>query len=139
MIKIKQFKFSHMASLVTLLLLINFAVEAAAYKTKSNKQNRVRIDVRPVQLLPGKPAKFEIRMNTHSEELSQDMLAVVTLKDNKGREYQATNWKGSPPGGHHLSGVLEFPEFDGNLESITLVIRLIADGPDRTFNWSVKR
>ena len=62
MIKIKQFKFSHMVSLVTLLLLMNFAVEAAAYKTKSNKQNRVRVDVRPVQLLPGKPAKFEIRI-----------------------------------------------------------------------------
>jgi hypothetical protein len=78
-------------------------------------------------------------MNTHSEELSQDLLAVVTLKDNKGREYQATNWKGSPPGGHHLSGVLEFPALDGNPESITLVIRLIADGPDRTFKWPVKR
>jgi hypothetical protein len=139
MVKIKQLKFSHLVSLVMVLFLVNLAVDAAAYKAKSNKQNRVRVDVRPVQLLPGKPAKFEIRMNTHSEELSQDMLAVVTLKDNKGREYQATNWKGSPPGGHHLSGVLEFPELDGNPESITLVIRLIADGSDRTFKWSVKR
>jgi hypothetical protein len=139
MIKIKRFKFSHMVSLVTLLLLINLAVDAAAYETISNKQNQVRVDVRPVQLVPGKPARFEVRMNTHSEELSQDMLDVVTLKDNKGRQYQATNWKGSPPGGHHLSGVLEFPELDGNPESITLVIRLIADGPDRTFKWPVKR
>ena len=136
---INHLKIYLFASLVMVLFLVTLAVDASAYQTKSNKKNSVRVDVRPVQLLPGKPAKFEIRMNTHSEELSQDMLAVVTLKDNKGREYQATNWKGSPPGGHHLSGVLEFPELDGNPESITLVIRLIADGPDRTFNWSVKR
>jgi hypothetical protein len=139
MIVSKRIKFYHLLSLLIVLFLVNLAVDAAAYETKSNKQNRVRVDVRPVQLEPGKPARFEVRMNTHSEELSQDMLAVVTLKDNKGREYQATNWVGSPPGGHHLSGVLEFPELDGNPESITLVIRLIADGPDRTFKWSVKR
>ena len=139
MIVSKRIKFYHLLSLLIVLFLVNLAVDAAAYETKSNKQNRVRVDVRPVQLEPGKPARFEVRMNTHSEELSQDMLAVVTLKDNKGREYQATNWKGSPPGGHHLSGVLEFPELDGDPESITLVIRLIADGPDRTFKWSVKR
>ena len=139
MIKIKQFKFSHLISLVTLLLLTNMAVDAAAYKTKSNKNNNVRVDVRPVQLVPGKSARFEVRMNTHSEELSYDMIAVSTLKDNKNREYQATNWIGSPPGGHHLSGVLEFPALDGSPESITLVIRLIADGSDRTFKWSVKR
>ncbi len=56
MIKIKQSKFPHLVSLVMVLFLVNLAVDAAAYKTKSNKQNRVRVDVRPVQLLPGKPA-----------------------------------------------------------------------------------
>lgn len=139
MIKIKRFKFSHLISLVTLLLVTNMAADTFAYETKSNKKDNVRVDVRPVQLVPGKSARFEVRMNTHSEKLSQDMLAVSTLKDNKGREYQATNWIGSPPGGHHLRGVLEFPELDGSPESITLVIRLIADGSDRTFKWSVKR
>ena len=138
MIVSKRFKFYHLVSILIVLFLVNLAIDAVAYETKSNKQNRVRVDVRPVQLVPGKPARFEIRMNTHSEELSQDLLAVVTL-NNKGRKYQATNWIGSPPGGHHLSGVLEFPELDGNPESITLVIRLIADGPDRAFKWSVKR
>ena len=139
MIKIKQFKFSHMISLVTLLLLINFAVDAAAYKTKSNKQNRVRVDVRPVQLLPGKPAKFEIRMNTHSGDLSQDLVAACTLKDNSGREYHPTSWDGSPPGGHHRSGVLEFSELGEGAESITLVIREVANVPERVFNWSIER
>lgn len=139
MIKIKQFKFSHLVSLVTLLLLTNFAVDAAAYKTKSNKQNRVRVDVRPVQLLPGKPAKFEIRMNTHSGDLSQDLVAASTLKDNSGREYHPTSWDGSPPGGHHRSGILEFSELGEGAASITLIIREVANVPERAFNWSIER
>ena len=40
------------------------AVHAGAYEIKSNRENRVRVDVRPVQLIPGQPAKFEVRMNT---------------------------------------------------------------------------
>ena len=139
MISFKHLKISHFASLVITLFLLNWAVDASAYQTQSNKQNSVRVDVQPVQLLPGKPAKFEIRMNTHSGDLSQDMVAVCTLKDNSGREYRPTNWDGSPPGGHHRSGVLEFPEIGDAAKSITLVIREVADVPERVFNWSIER
>lgn len=139
MIVSKRFKFYHLVSILIVLFLVNLAIDAAAYETKSNKQNRVRVDVRPVQLLPGKPAKFEIRMNTHSGDLSQDLVAACTLKDNSGREYHPTSWDGSPPGGHHRSGVLEFSELGEGAESITLVIREVANVPERVFNWSIER
>ena len=139
MIKLKHLKMTHFVLLVIMLFLVNLAADALAYKTKSNKENRVRVDVRPVQLFPGKPAKFEIRMNTHSGDLSQDLIAVCTLKDSNGREYRPINWNGSPPGGHHRSGVLEFSELDEGTESITLVIREVADVPERVFNWSIER
>ncbi len=135
----KRFKVYHLVSILIVLFLANLAIDAAAYKTKSNKQNSVRVDVRPVQLLPGKPAKFEIRMNTHSGDLSQDLVAACTLKDNSGREYHPTSWDGSPPGGHHRSGVLEFSELGEGAESITLVIREVANVPERIFNWSIER
>jgi hypothetical protein len=122
-----------------MLFLVTLAADASAYKAKSNKKNSVRVDVRPVQLLPGKPAKFEIRMNTHSGDLSQDLIAVCLLKDSSGREYRPINWNGSPPGGHHRSGVLEFSELAEGAESITLVIREVANVPERVFNWSVER
>ncbi len=127
------------ASLVMVLFLVTLAVDASAYQTKSNKKNSVRVDVRPVQLLPGKTAKFEIRMNSHSGDLSQDLIAVCSLKDSSGREYQPINWDGSPPGGHHRSGVLEFSELAEGAESITLVIREVANVPERVFNWTVER
>ena len=138
MITLKYWKVSHFVSLVIMLILVAMAADASAYKTKSNKENRVRVDVRPVQLLPGKTAKFEIRMNTHSGDLRQDLLAVCTLKDSNGREYRPINWNGSPPGGHHRSGVLEFAELGEGAESITLVIREVANVPERVFNWTVE-
>lgn len=139
MITSKHLKIFNIVPLLIMLFFITLAADASAYTTKSNKENRVRVDVRPVQLLPGKPAKFEIRMNTHSGDLSQDLIAVCTLKDNSGREYHPTNWDGSPPGGHHRSGVLEFSELAESAESITLVIREVANVPERFFNWSVER
>lgn len=139
MIYLKDLKIHNFVSLLIVLFFVILAFDASVYKTKSSKENRVRVDVRPVQLLPGKPAKFEIRMNTHSGDLSQNLLAVCTLKDSSGREYRPINWDGSPPGGHHRRGVLEFSELAEGAESITLVIREIANVPERVFNWSVER
>ena len=139
MITLKHLKIFQFVSLIILLFLVALASDAYAYKTKSNKKNSIRVDVRPVQLLPGKPIKFEIRMNTHSGDLSQDLIAVCSLKDSSGREYRPINWEGSPPGGHHRSGVLEFSELGEGAESITLVIREVANVPERVFNWSIER
>ncbi len=139
MITLKYFDYSIKFILLTVLFGLNLAVEADAYDTKSNRQNSVRVDVRPIQLHPGKPARFEVRMNTHSGDLGQDIVAASTLKDDQGRKYQPTNWQGSPPGGHHRKGVLEFPVLDGTPASITLVIRQVADVPERIYKWTVER
>ena len=120
-------------------LMVSAKADASAYEMKSNSEKRVRVDVRPVQLAAGQPVKFEVRMNTHSADLAQDMVAVSTLKDNSGREYKPTAWQGSPPGGHHRKGVLEFPDLAENSESITLIIRGIDNVPERTFNWRISK
>ena len=117
---------------------IGFGVNAGAYEMRSNRENRVRVDVKPVQLAPGQPARFEVQMNTHSEALGEDMVAVSTLKDNAGREYHATAWQGSAPGGHHRKGVLEFSYLEDNTASITLIIKGIANVPERIFEWPIE-
>ena len=128
-----------LAALVIVAVAIGFVIDAGAYEMRSNRENRVRVDVKPVQLTPGQPAKFEVRMNTHSETLGEDMVAVSSLKDNAGRVYQATAWQGPGPGGHHRKGVLEFPKLEDNTDSITLIIRKVANVPERTFEWSLER
>jgi hypothetical protein len=125
-------------ALLVFLALFGLASEAMAYKTKSSKKSGVRVDVKPVQLATGKPANFEVRMSTHSVELDQDLTAVCSLRDDQGREYKPLKWKGSPPGGHHRSGVLAFPPLEGNPKSVTLIMRSIANVPERTFGWQVK-
>ena len=127
------------AALIIVAVAVGLAVNAGAYEMRSNREKRVRVDVKPVQLTPGQPAKFEVRMNTHSETLGEDMVAVSSLKDNLGRVYQAIAWQGSGPGGHHREGVLEFPTLEDNPESITLIIRKVANVSERTFEWSVER
>jgi hypothetical protein len=117
---------------------VGLMVDAGAYETRSNRENQVRVDVKPVQLAPGQPARFEVRMNSHSETLGEDMVAVSSVKDSAGRIYQATAWQGSEPGGHHRKGVLEFPKLENNTESITLIIRKVAKVPERIFEWSVE-
>ena len=128
------------ANLVVLFLVVSgLSSNAIAYKAISDNRNRVRVDIKPVQLAHGQSVKFEVRMNTHSEGLDQDLLTVCTLTDDQGKEYRPTNWEGSPPGGHHLSGVLEFPALEGDPGSVTLVIRNIANVPARKFEWAVDR
>ena len=121
------------ASLIIVAVAVGLAVNAGAYEIRSNRENRVRVDVKPVQLTPGQPARFEVQMNTHSEALGEDMVAVSSLKDNVGRVYQATAWQGSAPGGHHRKGVLEFPDLGDNTASITLIIKGVANVPERIF------
>lgn len=138
---IKRFRTSHVLAFFALILFVSSALVpgAGAYERRLSRENRVRVDVVPVQLIPGQAVKFEVRMNTHSVDLSQDMVAVSFLKDDNGQEYRPVGWNGSPPGSHHRSGVLEFPTLKGNPNTVTLIIKDIAEVPSRIFHWKVER
>ncbi len=136
--QMKRVGLSRVLAAVIVIVGIAITLQADAYDRISNRENRVRVDVVPVQLEFGKSAKFEIRMNTHSGDLSQDLVSVSTLKDDNGREYRPVDWQGAPPGGHHRTGVLEFPALNGNTKSVTLVIRDVANVPERIFKWNLK-
>ena len=119
---------------LVILLMISLVSWAWAYERRSSDANSVRFDVKPLQLDSGQQAKFQIRMNTHSADLGYDMLTVSILKDDQGREYQPLNWNGSPPGGHHRSGILEFPPIPKDSKVITLVLKT---DPERIFEWKL--
>jgi hypothetical protein len=118
---------------------ISLVANVWAFERRSSNAKSVRVDVVPVQLSSGKPAKFEIRMTTHSVELSNDMVAVSTLKDDQGREYRALVWNGSPPGGHHRSGELEFSTMANGAKSVTLYLKNISGVSERIFEWKFEQ
>ncbi|RLB99787.1 MAG: hypothetical protein DRH90_19780 [Deltaproteobacteria bacterium] len=136
--KIARVNKTYVSAIMIILLVMGVALEAWAYERISSKKNSVKVDVVPVQLASGQQVKFDIRMSTHSVELGQDMEAVSLLKDSNGQVYRTEGWKGSPPGGHHRSGTLEFPAIKGNPGSVTLIIKNIASVPQRVFTWNVK-
>lgn len=136
--KITRTNKTYVSVIMIILLVTGFALEAWAYKRISSRKNSVNVDVVPVQLASGQQVKFDVRMSTHSVELGQDMVAVSLLKDSNGQVYQTENWNGSPPGGHHRSGTLEFPVIKGNPGSVTLIIKNIASVPERVFTWKIK-
>ncbi len=123
---------------LSLALVFSLISNAYAYRSITSRVNRVTVDVRPEQLANGQPVKFLVRINTHSVNLAEDMLAVSELRDNKGNTYQPLNWQGSPPGGHHRSGTLEFPKLEGTPKTVTLVIRNVSHVPERIFQWDIE-
>jgi hypothetical protein len=135
---LRHFCFLLALCLATIVALLGWTSDASAYDTKSNRENRVRVNVRPVNLVPGEAARFEVRMDTHSVNLIQDMVSVSICRDDQGREYQPVSWQGSPSGGHHRRGILEFPALEGNPNGITLVIKNIANVPERIFEWKLE-
>jgi hypothetical protein len=116
---------------------MGFNAHAIAFDIQTNDENAVRVDVKPVTLVAGKPAAFEIRLNTHSVSLNYDMKEICSLRDNEGKIYKAIEWKGSPSGGHHRRGILEFPKLEGAPQSVKLVIRGVAGVPERSFEWKI--
>jgi hypothetical protein len=124
--------------IVLAIVTIGFITPSIAYDLESNHGNGVNINVIPLQLVTGKPIIFEIRMSTHSVELNYDLTAISILRDNKELEYQAIKWTGSPPKGHHRKGKLEFQPLKGKPDSVSLIIKGVANVPDRIFKWELE-
>ena len=135
---LKRGDLRHVLIVLALIGVFSLASNADAYRSITSRKNGVTVDVKPLKFTSGQPAKFKVRMNTHSVELDEDMAAVTTLRDDLGREYKPLNWDGDGPGGHHRTGVLEFPALEGSPKSVTLVIRNIAKVPKRVFQWKLE-
>ena len=77
---------------------------------------------------------FEVVLNTHSVELSDDLAKSSTLVDKNGNTHKALAWEGDPPGGHHREGVLKFSTYPRQ-ENIELRIKL--GDKERSFKWTL--
>ena len=74
----------------------------ASPAARTSSEQGVTVTVRPGRLRPrAKTWNFEIVLDTHSEELGDDLLKSAVLVDGEGRQYKPTRWDGAAPGGHH--------------------------------------
>ena len=110
----------------------------AALPTMMNDEGRVEIRVTPVRVdQTGQDLAFAVEMDTHSVDLGFDLSELAWLRSDQRGEVGALSWTGGR-GGHHVSGVLQFPAMEiARAEWIELSIRSVADVPERVFHWDL--
>lgn len=111
------------------------STEIINLSSKIDNQGGVSFRVTPLDFNLDTPVKFEVEIDTHSGSLDFDLTEISILEDDLGNNYQATDWQGSPPGGHHLAGVLTFSKLDIQAKKLKLIIQ---DSFLRIFEWNFK-
>ncbi len=103
-------------------------------------QGAVSVVITPINLNRAwETIDFQVKMDTHSVDLSMDLANLAMLSTDTGFTVQATRWD-APGGGHHVSGMLSFPVDDEGISiledarKITLTLKEI-DAPERIFIW----
>lgn len=111
----------------------------SALEEQASVEGRVKVSVRPKGIAPSiLPWEFQVILDTHSYELSEDIAQVAGLLTDRGDRYTPRAWKGDLPGGHHREGVLQFDPIAPYPKSITLIVREVGGIPERAFTWDLK-
>lgn len=122
---------------VTVLVFVSlagFAAERPAAQKSSG--NGVTVSIRPGDLsATAQSWDFAISLDTHSQELSDDLVRSAVLIDDKGREHRPLAWDGAKAGGHHRQGTLRFAPLAPRPSSLELRIARPGESSPRVFRW----
>lgn len=115
------------------------AAVAADLAPRSSNLEGVAVDVTPKDVAPGAAVwEFSIALNTHSQSLTDDLVKTAVLIDSQGGRHSPIGWQGSPPGGHHRSGILRFKGLGAEADAIELRIQRSDEVEPRSFHWKLK-
>ena len=81
--------------------------------------------------------EFNVVLDTHSADLSDDLVQSASLTANDGRTFKPMSWTGAASGGHHREGVLAFDVPMPRPTSIELRITRPGETTPRTFRWQL--
>jgi len=118
-----------------------FATGAAAADlgARTSSAGGVSVSVTPKVVAPAAAAwEFSVALNTHTQDLSDDLVKTAALIDARGGRHAPTAWEGAPPGGHHRSGILRFKGLGAQSGTIELQIRRTGEAAPRSFRWTLK-
>ncbi len=106
---------------------------------QTNSAGGVTIKVTPTNLASNASSwEFAVVFDTHSAELSDDLVKSSLLLDGAAGRFAPVGWEGAPPGGHHREGVLRFKPVFPQPQSIELQITRAGEDTPRSFRWQLK-
>lgn len=112
---------------------------AAQLATQKESANGVTVAVTPGNFAAGaKTWDFVVVLETHSQDLSDDLTKSAVLLDGRGNELKPLAWDGAAPGGHHRKGVLKFGAIEPQPQVLELRINRPGEAKARTFRWQLK-
>ena len=117
---------------------IVFPATAAELGTQRSSDRGVTVDVTPQNLSgDAKIWDFKVVLDSHSADLSDDLVKSAVLLDGTGGKHAPVAWDGAAPGGHHREGVLRFKPVSPKPRSIELQIRRAGETAPRSFRWEL--
>jgi len=126
-------------SIICIAALVPHLAHAADLSPRTSNAAGVSVSVTPKLVAADAPAwEFGIALNTHSQDLSDDLVKNSVLVDSQGSRHAPVAWEGSPPGGHHRSGVLRFKGLGAQADAIELQMRRPNEAAPRSFRWKLK-
>ncbi len=118
--------------------ILSTATNARELAAISTQESGVTVRARPADVaIDAKAWTFEIRLDTHSQDLSDDLVRASLLIDDAGKQYAALGWDGMPPGGHHRKGVLTFAPIRPLPAALELHIQRPGEPAPRRFRWQL--
>lgn len=127
------------ALLICTAVLYGSGAAAAEMAPQSSQAGGLTISVKPTDVSPQAATwRFQVGMNTHSVELSDDLARTAALVDASGKEQPALAWEGDPPGGHHRKGELRFKALSPRPQALELRIARAGEAAPRVFRWKLK-
>ena len=120
-------------------LVASGAAGGGGVETRTSSAAGVSVKVTPKDVAPGSATwAFAVVLDTHSRDLSDDLVKDSVLLDARGARYAPIAWEGAPPGGHHREGLLRFKGLGPAPGAFELQIRRPGESAARVFRWNLK-
>jgi hypothetical protein len=110
-----------------------------ALAPQTNSEGGVSVKVTPRNISRNSASwDFEVALNTHTGDLSQDLAQSSALIDAQGKPHAPIAWEGDPPGGHHRRGILRFKPLAAQPQTLELRINGVGGVETRVFRWQLR-
>ena len=132
-----MFRFMFLLAMSLVALALSSIAVANEGMVRKSTVTGVTVTITPTDLRSTEPLKFKVVLDTHSQDLSDDLMKTASLVDSVGTRYLPVAWEGAAPGGHHREGVLVFPSINTASTDIELRLQRAGEAAPRVFRWQL--